>query len=102
MGRSEFVLFLFTGFPFRKNRVPQQPPEQYSISWAQKDTEPRAASQAPPLACISRAGVGGIERRSLHGEPSSQRQYLPSPSFPAPALRSVLEHKVLCCANTRG
>lgn len=62
MGRSAFVLFLFIGFPFRKNRVPPQPPEQYSISRARKDTEPRAASQAPPLACISREGRGGEDR----------------------------------------
>lgn len=74
---------------FRKKQVPQQPPEQCSVNRVQKDTEPRAASQALPPVHISRGAVGP-ECRSLLGEPGQPASIFAISQLPWPSSGSKI------------
>lgn len=83
IARMAFILFLFIGTSFQKEAGVTATSQMTLICQVQKDTEPRAASQALPRAHMGRAG-------NLQPQPLSRTQaasvnigHLPGPELPA-------------------
>lgn len=79
-----FVLFLFIGTSFQKEAGATATSQTTLICQVQKDTEPKAASQAPPLAHMDRKADLMPQAESRTQAASVNICYLPGPGSPHP------------------